>query len=82
MSLCFIHNVFNNLHEYFTFVWIPGDPLYVDMDITIASFDAISEVNMVRRIIYLETSRLAILLQNAISRAGYFRLWLSIYYTT
>ena len=44
------------------------------MDITIASFDAISEVNMVRRIIYLETSRLAILLQNAISRAGYFRL--------
>ena len=26
-----------------------GDPLYVGMDITIASFDAISEVNMVSR---------------------------------
>ncbi len=29
---------------------LKGDPLYVGMDITIASFDAISEVNMVRYI--------------------------------
>lgn len=27
-----------------------GDPLHVGMDLTIASFDAISEVNMVRKI--------------------------------
>ena len=26
---------------------ILGDPLFVEMDLTIASFDAISEVNMV-----------------------------------
>lgn len=33
-----------SLHKMLLF---PGDPLYVGMDLTIASFDAISEVNMV-----------------------------------
>jgi len=35
------------------YVWFlfTGDPLYVGMDLTIASFDSISEVNMVSNII-------------------------------
>lgn len=30
------------------YLFFTGDPLYVGMDLTIASFDSISEVNMVR----------------------------------
>jgi hypothetical protein len=36
------------------FYCFTGDPLYVGMDLTIASFDAISEVNMVSSI-FVET---------------------------
>ena len=35
---------------FFLYIKKKGDPLYVGMDITIASFDAISEVNMVSKI--------------------------------
>lgn len=34
-----------------------GDPLYVGMDMTIASFDSISEVNMVRKVVWGEANK-------------------------
>ena len=33
-------------------LFFSGDPLYVGMDLTIASFDSISEVNMVSPILF------------------------------
>lgn len=40
-------NKLNILTRRFNLVFVPGEPLFVGMDLTIASFDAISEVNMV-----------------------------------
>jgi hypothetical protein len=41
-TCCTVTETYINQHSSFT-----GDPLYVGMDLTIASFDSISEVNMV-----------------------------------
>ena len=39
--------LFEEKFNYFSNIYFKGDPLHIGMDLTIASFDSISEVNMV-----------------------------------
>ena len=39
--------IFSRNDMIITFYFIPGEPLHIDMELALASFDSISEVNMV-----------------------------------
>ena len=68
-SVCFLS--FFEIESHPSVVLYIGDPLYVGMDITIASFDAISEVNMVRPLMLFAVSVLFAVYIGYVRRRGW-----------